>query len=160
MPDTDEKFFEELAARRAEQEEKFEVELAKAKAAPVKLPKTIYVEKHEDEGGEGTLIIDVYQNDNEVIVESAVAGVRPEELEITATNETVTIKGERRREEHITKENFFYQECFWGRFSRSVILPQEVDPDGAVVSYRNGILTVRIPKLVRHKSKKLDVKSA
>jgi HSP20 family protein len=159
MP-TDEKFFEELAAKRTEHEEKFEVELAKAKAAPVKLPKTIYVERHEDEGSEGTLIIDVYQNDNEVVVESAVAGIRPEDLEITATNETVTVKGERRREEQVIRENFFYQECFWGRFSRSVILPQEVDPEAASVNYKNGILTIRLPKIQRHKTKKLDVQSA
>ena len=160
MPETDEKFFEQLAASRAKQEERFEVELAKAQAHPVKIPKAIYVDKREDERSEGTLIIDVYQNDNEVVVESAVAGIRPEDLEITATNETVTVKGERRREEQVVQENFFYQECFWGKFSRSVMLPQEVDPEAASVNYKNGILTIRLPKIQRHKSKKLNIESA
>jgi HSP20 family protein len=160
MPATDEKFFEELAASRVKHEEKFEAGVMKVKATPVKIPKTIYVEPREDDASEGTLIIDVFQTPTEVVVESVVAGVHPDELEITATNETVTIRGERRRQEQLAKEDFFYQECFWGRFSRSVILPQEVDPDGASVNYKNGILSIRLPKLARHKSKKLDVQAA
>lgn len=157
MENSDDKYFEGLATGRAEREEKFEVQLAKAtRTIAPKTPKSIYIEKPADTV-EGTLTIDVFQTPNEIVVESAIAGVRPEDLEITATSESVSIKGHRHREEKIGDENYFYQECFWGKFSRSVILPQEVDPEGAAVSYRNGVLTVKLPKLNRHKTKKLDV---
>ncbi|RJP43602.1 Hsp20/alpha crystallin family protein [Candidatus Parcubacteria bacterium] len=108
---------------------------------------------------EGQLTIDVFQTPNDIVIESAVAGVNPDDLDITATSDSITIRGERRREKEVKDDDYFYQECYWGRFSRSVILPQEVDPDGAAVSFKNGILTVRLPKLNRQKSKKLKVKS-
>ncbi len=106
---------------------------------------------------EGKLTIDVYQTPAEIVVESAIAGVKPEDLDINVSNDSITIKGERYREEKISDENYFYQECYWGRFSRSVILPEEVDPDGAKVSFKNGILTVKMPKASRRKTKKLKV---
>lgn len=160
MDINDEKFFEELAQKRAEHEEKFEIQLAKAKTATrLAPPRIMTATEKEAELTEGTLTIDVYQNENEIVVESAIAGVRPEDLDITATNESVSIKGERHREEHISDDRYFYQECFWGKFSRSVILPQEVDPEQAQVGYRNGILTIKLPKLNRHKSKRLNIKA-
>lgn len=158
MDINDEKFFEELAQKRAEHEQKFEVQLAKAKTATRIAPPKL-LESASEELTEGTLTIDVYQNENEIIVESAVAGVRPEDLDITATNESVAIKGERHRDEHVSDERYFYQECFWGKFSRSVILPQEVDPEAAQVGYKNGILTIRLPKVVRNKTKRLNIRT-
>lgn len=160
METNDEKFFEQLAQRRAESEEKFEIQLAKVKAPAQKpIPKPTFNMEKEAELTEGTLTIDVFQTENEIVVESAVAGVRPEDLEITATSESVTVKGERHREEHISDDRYFYQECFWGKFSRSVILPHEVDPEGSQVSYKNGILTIRLPKLQKHKTKRLNIKT-
>lgn len=153
---TDEKFFEELAQKRAEHEQKFEVQVAKVKTAPHIAPPHI-LGSRDEELTEGTLTIDVYQNENEIIVESAVAGVLPENLDITATNESISIRGQRHRDEHVPDDRYFYQECFWGNFSRSVILPQEVDPEAAQVGYKNGILTVRLPKVDRHKTKRLNI---
>jgi HSP20 family protein len=101
--------------------------------------------------------IDVYQTPHEIVVESAVAGVEPESLDITATPDSIAIKGERQRRKEVRDEDYLYQECYWGRFSRSVILPQEVDPDNATVAFKNGILTVRLPKVHRKKSRKLKV---
>ena len=71
---------------------------------------------------EGQLTVDVYQTDNEIIVQSTVAGVSPEELDINISTEGVTIKGKREREEEVKEKDYFYQECFWGSFSRSIIL--------------------------------------
>lgn len=156
MENTDEKFFEELAQKRAENEQKFEIQVAKAKTATRIAPPKVFDQSAELT--EGTLTIDVYQNENEIIVESAIAGVRPEDLDITATNESIAIKGERHRDEHVSDERYFYQECFWGKFSRSVILPQEVDPEAAQVGYKNGILTIKLPKVVRHKTKRLNIR--
>lgn len=148
--------------------EPVEIELARAStgavasrsrhhAAPVPVPM-------EDEGGmqgehEGWLTIDVYQTPADIVVESAVAGVNPEELDITATPDSLAIKGERRRNKEVREEDYLYQECYWGKFSRSVILPQEVDPENAEVEFLNGILTVRLPKVNRKKTRKLKVKS-
>jgi len=107
---------------------------------------------------EGKLTIDVYKTPSEIVVESAIAGIKPEDLDVNVSTDSITIKGERRRDEKIKDGDYFYQECYWGRFSRSVILPEEIDPDRATVHFKNGILTVRLPKLNRKKSKKLNVK--
>ncbi|MFQ5752093.1 MAG: Hsp20/alpha crystallin family protein, partial [bacterium] len=107
---------------------------------------------------EGQLAIDVYQTPSEIVGESAIAGVKPEDIDVNVTNDSITIRGERRREQEIKEDNYYYQECYWGRFSRSVILPQEVDPEGADVTFKNGVLKVRMPKASRKKSKKLRVK--
>jgi HSP20 family protein len=110
---------------------------------------------------EGWLTVDVYQTPTEIVIESAVAGVDPDELDITATPDSISIKGERRREKEVRKEDYLHQECYWGRFSRTVILPQEVDPEGATVHFRNsGVLTIHLPKLTKQKSKKLKVAKA
>lgn len=112
-----------------------------------------------DDEPEGQLTIDVYQTPSDIVIESAVAGVRPDDLDINVTNDSVTIRGRRHREKKVSEDDYFYRECYWGRFARSVILPQEVDPDSASVNFKNGILTIRLPKLNRKKTKKLQVKS-
>ena len=108
---------------------------------------------------EGQLTVDVYQDGKNIIVESTVAGVDPENLEINITNESVTIRGTREREKTIEDKDFFYQECFWGTFSRSVILPYEVDPEKSTAAIsKNGLLIIKMPRLDRKKAKKLQVK--
>jgi len=118
--------------------------------------------KEKDEGwleSEGQLTIDVYQTPQEIIIKSAVAGVRPEDIDISIVNDMVTIKGQRSQEETVKSDDYFYQECYWGRFSRSVILPVEVDSDRINASLKNGILTIRMPKLDKAKVKKIKIKS-
>jgi HSP20 family protein len=108
--------------------------------------------------GEGQLTVDVYQNGDEIVVQAPIAGVSREDLDVEATSESVTIRGERKRNEDVDDTDYLYQECFWGKFSRSIILPQEVDPDSAKVSLKNGVLTVRLPKINRGTARKLQVK--
>jgi HSP20 family protein len=110
------------------------------------------------EGDEGHLTIDVYQDEDNIVIESTVAGVDSENLDISITPESVSIRGKRERKEKVAKDNYLYQECFWGRFSRSVILPQEIDPDKSRASIKNGILKIVLPKVQRSKSKKIKVK--
>jgi len=114
------------------------------------------LENISDEG-EGQLTVDVYQTPEDIVVESTVAGVKPEDIDVDVTSESVTIRGERHRENKIEEGNYFYRECFWGKFSRSVILPQEIDPDKAHSSLKNGVLVIRLPKIHRNKSRKLKV---
>ena len=109
---------------------------------------------------EGQLAIDVYQTPDEIVVESTIAGVKGDDIDVDVTSERVTIRGERRREEIISNGDYYYQECFWGKFSRSVILPQEIDSDEATSVLKNGVLTIRLPKLHRDKSRKVKVKES
>jgi HSP20 family protein len=75
------------------------------------------------------------------------------------TQDSIAIRGSRERNKEVKDGDYLYQECYWGRFARSIILPQEVDPDGASVTFKNGILTVRLPKVDKKKTKRLKVKS-
>jgi len=109
---------------------------------------------------EGQLAIDVYQTPDEIVVESTIAGVKGDDIDLDVTSERVTIRGERSREEVIQDGDYYYQECFWGKFSRSVILPQEIDPDKATSSLKNGVLTIRLPKLHRDRARKVKVKES
>ena len=94
----------------------------------------------------GILTLDVFQKDNEIVIKSAIAGVGGKDLDISITNDSVTIEGTRKEEEKEEDKNYFYQELNWGSFSRKVILPEEVNPDAAKATLKNGILTITLPK--------------
>ncbi len=107
---------------------------------------------------EGQLNIDMYQTKDNVIIKSTIAGVRPEDIDITVANDMVTIKGSRKKEENIAQDDYFYQECYWGNFSRSVIIPVDIDSEQIEADLKDGILTVIIPKAAKAKTKKVKVK--
>ena len=107
---------------------------------------------------EGQLVIDVYQTNGEIVIQSAIAGVKPEDLDISIENDMVTIKGSREKTLEKGNRNYFYQECHWGCFSREIILPVEVDSGRAEAMLKDGILTIRIPKIEREGKKKIAVK--
>jgi len=96
---------------------------------------------------EGQLSVDVYQNKDSLVVRSTIAGVRLEDLDIVLNNDVITIRGKRYQQEEINPDDYFYQECYWGGFSRSIVLPMEVDPAGVKANLENGVLTVTLPKL-------------
>ncbi len=161
------KFFEGITDSSDEVETEIEpnVELAKSATLPEE-PKHEHPKKEErkeasiadlmDEG-EGQLTIDVYQTPNDIVVESTIAGVEPDNLDVDISPEAVTIRGKREKQKKIAEEDYFYQECYWGKFSRSVILPQEIDPEKSVAALKNGVLTIKMPKVDRQRSKKLRV---
>lgn len=107
---------------------------------------------------EGQLNIDMYQTKDNVIIKSTIAGVRPEDIDITVANDMVTIKGARRKEEVIAADDYFYQECYWGNFSRSVIVPVDIDSEHIEADLKDGILTIVIPKAAKAKTKRVKVK--
>lgn len=97
---------------------------------------------------EGQLSIDVHETPTHIIVRSPIAGVNATDLDITLTDDTLTIRGERRLESKIREnEHAHVQECHWGAFSRSVILPSHVDPQRVDASLKRGILTIKIKKV-------------
>jgi len=107
---------------------------------------------------EGQLTIDVYQTESDIVIKSTIAGVKPEDLDVSINNDMITIRGERKQDEQITPENYYYQECYWGSFSRSVILPIDIVPDKVEASMKNGILTIRMPKANNTRTKKIQVR--
>jgi len=107
---------------------------------------------------EGQLAIDVYQNEGEIVVQSAIGGIKPTDLEIIIENGMVNIKGSRQKTEAIEKDSYFIQECHWGAFSRQLVLPSEVDSARAEAILKNGVLTIKIPKIQREKVTKLKIK--
>lgn len=117
----------------------------------------------EESGGdwleeyEGQLAIDAFQTPDAVVVKAPIAGVKPDDLEISITDEVVTIRGERKEEKAVERDSFFTQECYWGSFSRSYVLPVAVDSEQANANLKDGILTITIPKQEKSKTKVIKV---
>lgn len=107
---------------------------------------------------EGELAIDVYSTPTSLVIESAIAGVKPEDIDVSINPESITIRGKRERIDKIKTENYIHQECYWGRFSRTIILPQEIDPDKSQASIKNGVLKITLPKKDKEKVKKIKIK--
>jgi HSP20 family protein len=108
-------------------------------------------------GQEGELAVDIYQTDKDVVIRSAIAGVGPNDLDISIENDMVIIKGERREAAEEEKKDYFLRECYWGYFSREIVLPEEVDNSRAQASLKNGVLTIRMPKIERSKRRKIII---
>ncbi|TKJ30884.1 MAG: hypothetical protein CEE40_03325 [Chloroflexi bacterium B3_Chlor] len=107
---------------------------------------------------EGTLPVDMYQTEDSVVVKSAVPGVKPDDIDITISGNTLSISGETNEEEEVTEENYIRRERRHGSFSRSVVLPEGVDPDKAEATFDDGILTLTIPKVPEAKPEVIKIK--
>lgn len=106
---------------------------------------------------EGQLAVDVYQTPNDIVVKAPIAGVAPNDIDISLTDDVLTIKGRRVREENARPEDYFCQECYYGVFSRSIILPTAVATDQSDAAFINGVLTITIPKAEKARTKRLNV---
>ncbi|MCK4781840.1 Hsp20/alpha crystallin family protein [Candidatus Parcubacteria bacterium] len=109
---------------------------------------------------EGQLVVDVFQTDSEIVIQSPVAGVKPEDLDISIENDIITIRGERKKPggSDAGGPKYLYQECWWGAFSRKIVLPEEVNPEEISASMKKGILTIKLPIIHREKERKISVK--
>lgn len=133
-----------------------------ATSTKIRTHKTAPIKKEEDwmePEEEGQLTVDVFQNENEIIIQSTVAGVKPDDLDVSITRDMVTIRGRREQTREIEEHNYFYKELYWGTFSRSIALPQEIDVDGAQATLKQGLLTLRLPKLDKNRINRLRVKT-
>ncbi|OGD66666.1 hypothetical protein A2Z61_01725 [Candidatus Campbellbacteria bacterium RIFCSPLOWO2_02_35_12] len=113
----------------------------------------------EEENGDGQLTVDVYQNPDEIIIKAIVAGVKPENLDVSITRDMVTIKGRRENTKEISEDNYFYKELYWGAFSRTILLPQEIEVEASTAIEKHGLLTLILPKVNKEKQTKLRVKT-
>lgn len=117
-------------------------------------------QKHDlPQDEEGQLTIDVWQTPDEIVVQAIVGGVKLEDLDVEVTHDMVTLRGKRERQKEVSGSDYFYQELYWGAFSRSILLPQEVDSDEAEATMKNGLLTIKLPKLDKARISKLKVKN-
>ncbi|MDI6591453.1 MAG: Hsp20/alpha crystallin family protein [Patescibacteria group bacterium] len=143
---------EKKSSRKVEiKSEEKPVEKSKSETEEIEIKKEKWFEP------EGQLAVDVYQTETDLVIQSAIAGVKPEFLDISLEKDVLTIKGNRERpfEE---KGDYFTRECYWGPFSKEIIIPVEVDPNRAEATMKEGILTIRIPKIEREKKRKIGVK--
>jgi HSP20 family protein len=111
----------------------------------------------EETGGE--LALDVYQTPDAMVVKAFIAGVQPATIDISLTREMLTISGQRQDEREVDEDDYFQRELYWGSFSRTILLPEEVDVDAAEASEKHGILMIRLPKINKGKQTKLKVRS-
>ena len=95
---------------------------------------------------EGQLSIDILENDEMLVIISAIAGVKPEDLDVTVTSDTVTIRGTRQHKIDLAQTTAHLAECYWGRFSRSIVLPHPVNPEEVDAALQNGVLTIMLKK--------------
>lgn len=113
----------------------------------------------EEENEEGQLTVDVFNTPNEIVIKAIVAGVKPDDLDISITRDMVTIRGKREEQKEVEGEDYFYRELYWGAFSRTILLPQEIEVEDANASEKHGLLVIRLPKIDKEKQTKLKVKS-
>jgi HSP20 family protein len=113
----------------------------------------------EEEASEGQLTVDVYQTPTDIVVKTLTAGVKPANLDISITRDMVIVKGRREEINEVTEENYTHKELYWGAFSRTVMLPQEIDVDTSTATESHGMLTIRMPKLNKEREAKLKVRT-
>lgn len=108
---------------------------------------------------DGELAVDVLNTEDAIIVKAMLAGVRPGEIDIDIARDMITIRGTREEEHETTGDNYYHRELFWGTFSRNILLPEEIDVELAEATEKHGLLTLRLPKIDKHRKTKLHVKS-
>lgn len=108
---------------------------------------------------DGEIAVDVYQTDQNVVIVSPVAGVDPEEIQISAGQDTITISGQRQAAHTKKQHGLITQEIYWGSFSRTVQLPDGTAPERAQAAFKHGVLTVKVPKTEQPKKKTIKVQS-
>ena len=108
--------------------------------------------------GAGALAVDMYETDDAIVVKSAIPGIKPEDIDISVTADTLTIKGETKSEEEIEEENYIRRERRYGSFCRSLAIPLPVVADKAEAEFEDGVLTLTLPKAEEIKPKAIKVK--
>jgi HSP20 family protein len=116
-----------------------------------------WIDEETDKDAE--LTVDVYQTSDMIIIKSMIAGVRPEDLDISITRDLVVISGKREEERTIKEEDYYARELYWGSFSRTIQLPEEIDVDEAEAVEKHGLLILKLPKLDKKRQSKLKVKT-
>ncbi len=107
----------------------------------------------------GELSVDVYQTDSDIVIQAMIAGVKSEDLNVSITREMVNIEGRRHKASEVEGDGYFMKELYWGSFSRKILLPCEVEPSESEAYEKNGLLTLRMPKIDKERTQKIKVRS-
>ena len=160
MPKEKRSFFERLTGTVSLEDDEFREEEEEEEVPPQQqsTSKNEHGEWTEEEAEEGQLTVDVYQTSETIVIKTLVAGVVPDDLDVSITRDMVTIRGKREEHEEITDENYFYRELYWGGFSRTILLPQEIEVEEAAATEKQGLLTITLPKIDKEKQTKLKVR--
>lgn len=102
--------------------------------------------------------VDIFEDKGDVVVKAEMPGIRKEDIDITLTEDTITISGEKKIEEEMKKKDFYRRESSYGSFSRTFTLPSEVQTDKAKSMMKDGVLEIRIPRTEEAKKKEIKVK--
>lgn len=158
MAKTKPSFFERLtgAVRLDESDENPSVRAAEATMQSPSVKAASWIEESAEDG---ELTVDVYQNQDTIFIKAMIAGVRPEDLDINISRDMVTVRGKREEERATSTDDYFLRELYWGSFSRSISLPEEIDVDEAEAIEKHGLLILRLPKLDKKRQSKLKVKT-
>jgi HSP20 family protein len=113
----------------------------------------------EEQAGDGELSVDVYQTPDEIIVKAMIPGVRKDEMDISISRDSITIRGSRKEEKNISEDDYVVRELYWGTFSRTVQFPHEVDIEHAEAIENQGLLTIKLPRVDKERQAKLKIKS-
>ena len=111
------------------------------------------------EAPEGELAVDVYQTNDSIVIQAMVAGVASEDLSVSVTREMVIIKGKREAPKGISPENYFYQELYWGAFTRTILLPAEIETEDVEATEKHGLLTIKLSKIDKERKQTIKIKS-
>jgi HSP20 family protein len=111
----------------------------------------------EEEVVAGQLAVDVYETKEKLVVKGRVAGVNKSELDVSISDNTLTVRGTLNAGEEEGVENYFLQECYWGEFSRSLVLPVPVKEEEIEAVLKDGVLTISFAKLKQDTVKKIQV---
>lgn len=114
----------------------------------------------EETDKDAELTVDVYQTPDMIVLKSMIAGVRPEDLDVSITRDSVTVRGRREEERAAEGDDYLMREIYWGSFSRTVALPEEIDVDEAEAVEKHGLLILKLPKLDKKRQSKLKVRTA
>lgn len=112
-----------------------------------------------EQNGEGHLTVDVYQTPTHIVVQAPMAGVKPDDVDVSINNDMITIRGTRHLKDETDSNSYYYREVFWGPFSRSVLMPYEVDSNKVEASFKNGLLTVKMPKVIKEEVQRVKIQT-
>ena len=131
----------------------------KKKSSTAKQP-VVSQSLYDEDAFEGQLAMDVYQTNSHIVILAPIAGVKIEDMSVEVSDDVLTIKGHRHLEKSVEEENYFTQECFWGDFSRSIVLPASVDTNKISADFKDGVLEIKIPKVEKVRSKVIRIKTS
>lgn len=118
---------------------------------------SLEIVSEESEPEEAQLAIDVYETTHEIVVKTMTAGVKKEDLQISVSREELTIRGKRNQESHAYQHHYHHQELYWGPFSRTITLPDEIDIEQATATEHHGLVTIKLPKFDKKRQATLRV---